>query len=236
MLFSVYFGNIHEELLRAQRYLVRKFAPAYTHIQWRTEWRHPPPGELAGGWTHALAIDEIFGLVHPPERVLMLLDIDCIPLYPGALGPYVEFARAGALAGHAQRANHLDNGAHVYVGPPLLALTYGTWQFALGAPSARCTMRADVCEEWTFRAERARIPVHYQLPERFDCAPFDGRRNPERMQSWPLGPGQPHFGVGTTYRTPYTEREGTWHMFETQAPDGLERFLRKCNEVAEATS
>lgn len=141
-------------------------------------------------------------------HIIVLLDIDCVPLSPLALRWLVRTARAGGLAGNAQRTNSIDNGAHVYAAASCLAVSVGTLD-RLGWPSARPTPRSDCCEEFTWAAEAAGVEVHVLRPVAIDEQPASGY--------WQLNDELGHYGWGTTFGT---EGDGGlfWHAFEYFRP------------------
>jgi len=158
------------------------------------------------------AVDEL------SSHVVVLLDIDCVPLQPAALTWLVTEARSGAIAGNAQRTNSIDNGAHIYAAASCLAVTVGTLD-RLGWPSARPTERSDCCEEFTWAAEAVGVPVRIILPVAIDEEPASGY--------WNLNEDLGHYGWGTTFGTP-GEGGLFWHAFEYfRATESRWQFLQR---------
>jgi hypothetical protein len=113
---SVYMDNIPAPVVQAQRAVLEALAPADFELrQFLT--RHP----------HGEALDELISLAD--AELVVILDIDCVPMTPAAIPELAARAEAGSLAGCVQRANHIANDAHLYVGAFCLAISrgFGAW-------------------------------------------------------------------------------------------------------------
>jgi hypothetical protein len=163
--------------------------------------------------SHGAALDEIMegaGAGGGAELVL-ILDIDCVPLTAAAILALAAQAQAGALAGCVQRANHIDNGAHLYVGAFCLALSRALWE-RLGRPSFEPTGRGDVGEELTYACEAAGAPVAMLWPSRVE------------EPRWDLTEGR-QFGVNTEYGGAFL------HTFNIRSPEYQQRFVARCRAI-----
>lgn len=169
--FSVYQGNIPPEVVSGQHEVVRRFLPAECDFH----------QYLSGH--HAIGINEF--LARHYHDVYVLLDIDCIPLDRQVLPWMIDTARSGALVGCAQRANHLNNGGHIYAGPCGLAFSLDLYDL-IGRPSFCANDRGDVGEELTYRCEERGLPVRLLWPTHV------------AVRKWDLRGGL-YFGHGTTY-------------------------------------
>jgi hypothetical protein len=159
---------------------------------------------------HALGLDEYFhGELH--HDAYLVLDIDCVPTASWVIPWMLENALAGVLIGAAQRANHLDNGAHLYAGPCAVAFSRETYK-RIGRVSFRDTARGDVAEELTYACESFGIPVSLLWPTSV------------AVLRWTLLPSVP-FGLGTTYGGAF------YHAFEISKGLTVGMFLEKCQEV-----
>lgn len=198
--FSVYAGNVHSEVLTYQKMVVDKFLPA------SCEFKQYRPAHWI---SHAAALTECQALNSHP--VTIFLDIDCIPLKAGAFEVLVDEALNGNLVGAVQRANHIENGQHLYAGPFCMAFSNSQYA-ALGRPTLHPTLRGDCAEELTYRWEEAGQPVRLLWPTSV--------RNP----LWPLRDGK-MFGHGTTYN------ELFYHTFEMRGDETRALFVEKCREI-----
>lgn len=196
MIYVSYYPNLAPEILSAHEYVIAHMAKKagisvpYARVRTDEHWR---------------VFDHV--LSRPDTTRAVFLDADCIPTTPEALKNLME--DTGPLFGCAQRANHIENGGHVYVSAFCLSITRDFW-LSIGSPSARPTNRGDVAEEITYAAQkhghrpRASAPVHVVDP------------------LWDLAKGQ-RFGIGTTYAN------GMYHQFHLR--DRHDQFINKCEEV-----
>src|SRR5262249_2573264 len=141
-------------------------------------------------------------------EVVVLLDIDCVPLHATAIPDLVARAARGELAGCVQRANHIENGGHLYGGPFCMALSKKLW-VELGRPSFQPTRRGDVGEEITYRAEARGTPIHMLWPSEVEDP------------VWELTPGV-RFGYNTVYGASFL------HTFEARRADSSRSFVARC--------
>jgi hypothetical protein len=195
---SVYMANLPMTVVSAQRAVLDRLVAEDMAIV-----------QLQTGYIHSVTLDALMALTS--YDILVFLDIDCIPLHRQALKELCAAAAAGELAGAVQRASHLENGGHLYVGPFCMALARETW-LRLGKPSFRETPRGDVGEELTYRCEEQGVPVRFLWPTAVD--------NPV----WPLRDGI-MFGHGTAYADSF------WHAFEIRQPQHRARFLERCRAI-----
>ncbi|MBY0432321.1 MAG: hypothetical protein K2Q10_14080 [Rhodospirillales bacterium] len=187
--------NIPFEVVAAQHEVIRRFLPRGCHFL-----------QILTNRRHAEAVD-IF-LKTSPYDAMVLLDIDCVPLTDEAIPFMLAKAGEGAVVGAAQRANHIDNGGHIYAGPFCMAVHRRTW-VELGSPSFVETPRGDVGEELTWTAEEKGVPVSLLWPSAVETP------------RWPLR-GDRVFGTGTTYDSLF------WHAFEIRSPHQHQRFIERC--------
>jgi hypothetical protein len=194
---SVFQSNIEKQVVASQAEVVRRFLPADCafHQVLVTD--------------HGFGIDECLSRLE--YDLYVMLDIDCIPLNAKALPRLIEIARSNTLIGCVQRANHINNGSHLFAGPCGVAFSRELFE-NLGRPSFRATARGDVGEEVTYRCEEVGYPVELLWPTHV-VAP-----------KWALTDNR-FLGHGTTYA------DALFHAFEIRwkATEGL--FLEKCRQV-----
>lgn len=199
---TVYQDNIPAKVVARQAEVVCRFLPEGCAFEPRRVGHH------------ALGLDDYFRDLR--HDAYLVLDIDCIPIAGWVIPWMLENACAGTLVGAAQRANHLDNGGHLYAGPCALAFSRDTFERA-GRPSFRDTPRGDVGEELTYACERLGIPVALLWPTQVD------------VPRWTLLPGVP-FGLGTTFGG------AVYHAFEIAKGHTAAMFLAECERVLGAES
>ncbi len=142
--------------------------------------------------------------------VLVLWDIDCIPLNADIVHKAIAFADAGGIMGVAQKASHIPNSI-IYAGPAFLAFSMKTWH-DLGSPTFACTERSDCAGELTHKAREKGIEVRLLYPSSV-LDPL-----------WELD-GPVMFGKGTTFG-----QNDIYHAFYSRK-DNKDMFIEKCQEV-----
>ena len=153
-------------------------------------------------------IEEVF--LHSEDNILVLWDIDCIPLNADIVNEAIYFARRGGIMGIAQKANHIPNSI-IYSAPAFTAISRDTY-IAIGSPKFACTPRSDCGGEITHSARqhgvevRLLYPIHSEIP------------------LWQLD-GDIMFGKGTTFG-----KNDIYHAFYSRK-DNTDMFVRKCNEL-----
>jgi len=206
--------NIDPSVCEYQAEVVKRFLPA--------DWNFLQVKAKLQRYSHADAMAVC--IASCPTDVIVLLDIDCVPLKESALPFLYDHAKVGTLIGAAQRANHIPNGAHIYAGPFCMAFSRQMYT-ALGSPVLREAMlegpyrptpgqRGDVCEELTYVWEQYKHKVTLLRPTAVE------------KPLWNLEPGRERFGHGTTYGDLF------YHAFEARiSKDRQSRFIEKCKQV-----
>lgn len=228
---SFFMDNISMKTVEYQKAVVDKFNRSkYPHYIMKTNAAH---GHSIDYFWHLnkVPVESLDGSSIPPQvdyDIVVILDIDAIPLSADALDYYVEEAAKGKLIGNAQRTNHLDNNQHVFAAPSTSAISRETF-VKIGAPSAMETDRSDVLEEYTWAAQSAGVSVDLVMPLRYDKAPMRYDWETDRLPFWPLADGMPVYGMGTTYG-----RDGKdlfFHNFQIRMPGQESAFWTKCEEI-----
>ena len=195
---SIYMDNIPSEVVRAQREVLAALAPPDFAVE-----------QVLTQRAHGAALDEI--VAGAEAELVLILDIDCVPLTREAIPALAAEAQAGALAGCVQRANHIDNGAHLYIGAFCMAVSRPLWD-RLGRPSFEPTPRGDVGEELTYRCEAAGAALAMLWPSEVE------------EPHWDLTEGR-RFGVNTEYGGAFL------HTFNIRAPQYQQRFVERCRTI-----
>jgi hypothetical protein len=194
-------GNINPKIVEYQRRCVERYLPhAWIYHQHYTE------------ESHGSALNQC--LRDAKEDVIVLLDIDCIPLSRASFSLLRHYAEKGVLTGAVQRANHVSNREHLYVGPFCMALSRSAYN-SLGRPSFSETDRGDVGEELTYRWQETKGSIFFLWPSHVE------------NQVWPLI-GEAQFGYGTTYDGLF------YHAFCIREGVTSDLFITRCKRVMSA--
>jgi len=197
---SFHMDNIPDSIVTSQRLVLKRFVPSDFEVR-----------QILTRGSHAAAIDDF--MTNTAHDLVVILDIDCVPLNSHAIPALAAHAARGQLAGCVQRANHLSNEGHLYVGPFCMAVTMHLWK-QLGCPSFAPTDRGDVGEELTYRCEALGHPVHTIWPSSVGTA------------QWKLTDDR-EFGLNTEY-------EGTFfHTFGIREPANQRQFIERCQRIME---
>lgn len=193
---SLYWDNVDPRLVAAQRNVFAKLGYPVT--------QHHLNGKDHGQW-----IEEVLNAAGDQE-VVVITDIDCIPLTSAAMKKAIDSALSGQIFGCAQSANHLDS-SFVYAGPMFLAMTGGTWK-KLSAPSMKASAHFDVGGQLTHQALEAGIGVELVYPTEVG------------VPKWLLG-DKGVFGAFTVYERNYL------HLFESRNNSLIENFVDLANDI-----
>lgn len=201
--YSVYTGNVDSKVLEVQKKVVEHFLPeGWTFEQY----------QYSNVENDSVALDSC--VKKNKNEIIVFLDIDCIPLNEEALPELAAKAKEDTLIGAIQRANHIDNKGHLYVGPFCMAFKVAKYQ-ELGSPSFIYTNRGDRGEELTYKWEDANLPVTMMWPSHVE------------LPMWALKNGI-MFGLGTTYDGNF------YHSFGIRESQMHDRFIQKCNEIIQS--
>jgi hypothetical protein len=197
--FSVYMDNVSPKVAEAQERVVRHFLPeGWEFAQY-----------LAGGRSHPteLTICQASNTL----ALTVFLDIDCIPLSRSAFEFIGNRAEHGVLVGAVQRANHINNNRHLYVGPSCMAFNNRRYM-EYGSPQFFETDRGDVGEELTYCWQERFGEISFLWPSHVNTPKWDL----DAVSGMRLG-------LGTTFDDLF------YHEFCARESAG--NFVRKCNEV-----
>jgi hypothetical protein len=169
-LFSLYWDNIDERIVRHQKQI-------FDHFQLPLK-QHRIDGLDHGEW-----MDWVMSF-HDMD-VILFADIDCIPLNATIVVQSLEKAANGILLGATGCANHLDP-SRAFAAPFWCAINRHQW-VAANRPSAKASRMCDVAQNWT--------DAFALRGQKIELLPVTGCEQPK----WNL-PGKPlGFGIGTTY-------------------------------------
>jgi len=205
---SVYFRNISEEVVESQRVCVERFLPEGWEFR---QYLHIARGEA---YPHAFALDKCVKENKSPLTVI--LDIDCIPIHENAFPILLALANVGSLTGAVQRANHIENNKHLYVGPFCMAFLNAYYE-KFGCPSFKETPRGDCGEELTYRWQEEEWPIAFIFPTKVDTP------------LWDID-GKEKFGLGTVYGNIF------YHHFNIRNTAMQQSFVKKCNLVLQGAA
>lgn len=235
---TFFMNNIDIKVVQKQREVVAKFNKSgIEHYSVQTGFEHGLSMDLA--WQLNGVEMATIGANNAPKRfdfdVLVFLDVDALPLNFDALDYIVERAAVGqVLCGDVQNTNHLENGKHLFVAPSVLAVSEDTF-VAMGKPSGRPTLRSDVAEEYTWFAEKNKVPVEYFLPLSFEAAPAE--KAYWDLQNESIPEQYRKYGRGTTFGlTPDGDHQPDtkpmfWHNFQSFHPGQQDRFMKKAEAL-----
>lgn len=159
--------------------------------------------------------------------VILMFDIDCIPLNSDVLQYMFDKAMKGFIIGNIQRSNHIDNGEHVYVAPSAICISKDIYEM-LGRPSFGPTKRSDIGEELCYIAEEKNIPLETFLPKHSQEFPLNEKGQPQDL--WNLKENMPKYGIGTTFVN-LENKEMTYHLFQSRVHKFNQLFFDKCINV-----
>lgn len=171
------------------------------------------------------AIDYAFNKLFYEDKydVILMLDIDCIPLDSYAIEYVFNKALQGYIIGNIQRSNHINNNEHVYIAPSAICISKKTFE-KLNKPSFAPTYRSDIGEELCFMAEEQDIPLEMFLPKNYEQLPLN-ENNP-----WELKNDMPRYGIGTTF-IDSKEKEMFYHLFQSRYHKFNNLFFDKCISI-----
>jgi hypothetical protein len=170
---------------------------------------------MVENWTtHGDAVDNYLKDINDPEEIIVLFDIDAIPLNKKIIPLAVEWAKNNVgLFGNAQVAPNLKppHNKFIFAAPSFLVFSLRTYN-ELGRPSFNVTNRSDCAAELSHIAKEKGLPINLLLPNHAEDIKFDLD-------------GYHSFGHGTTYGN------NTYHAFESRFGKKDVFFINKCNSI-----
>ncbi|MEE3663326.1 hypothetical protein V2I52_15510 [Brenneria sp. g21c3] len=196
-IFSFYWNNIDPRLVNSQRKVFQSFGLTIEQHN-----RH--------GMDHGLWMEEILNTAKDNE-IIIIVDIDCIPLNREAVQKAIDVAQSGAVFGCAQSANHIDH-RYIYAGPMFFAIKAETWR-ALGRPSMQASDKFDVGGQLTAAALQNNVNIEMVYPSH------------SAVPKWLLG-DKYIYGLFTIYE------DGYLHLFESRNKAMIECFIEIADEIS----
>jgi hypothetical protein len=170
---------------------------------------------MVENWTtHGDAVDNYLKDINDPEEIIVLFDVDAIPLNKKIIPMAVEWAKNNiGLFGNSQVAPNLKppHNKFIYAAPSFLVFSIRTYN-ELGRPSFNTTQRSDCGGELSHIAKEKGLPINLLLPNYAEDIKFDLD-------------GYHSFGHGTTYGN------NTYHAFESRFGKKDVFFINKCNSI-----
>lgn len=199
---TFYTDNIDPKIPEMQKAVFNKFGLEINQIK------------LSGAdWKgHGGSIDDFINEVflHSEDNILVLWDIDCIPLNLDIVNEAISFADNGGIFGIAQKASHIPNSI-IYSAPAFTAISRETYAL-IGQPKWACTDISDCGGMITHFAREKGVEVRLLYPTSV-IKPL-----------WSLD-GYIMFGKGTTFG-----KNDIYHAFYSRKDNG-NMFVDKCNEL-----
>ncbi|MEI7198918.1 hypothetical protein WCT67_01840 [Pectobacterium parvum] len=193
---TLYWNNVDIRLVDSQRKVFEKFG---FHIE-----QHNIHDMDHGVWMTDI-LDNT-----PDNNVVIIVDIDCIPLNAKAVEKAITSAHSGHIYGCAQSANHIDYN-YVYAAPMFLALTGKTWR-KVGRPTLLANKEFDVGGKLTLAAQNSGYTVDLVYPTDY------------AVPKWLLGNSHV-YGLFTIYENDYL------HLFESRNQHLIECFIDIASEI-----
>ncbi len=198
---TFYTDNVDPRIPEMQKKVFGMFGIPLHQIKPRNWEGH---GGTIDGWLEVVSLMQSMR-----DEVIILWDIDCIPLQKDIVNKAEIFARNGGIIGVAQKASHIPNSI-VYAGPAFLAFSMKTYK-ALGSPTFTCTDRSDCGGELTYKAIESGLEMILLRPTHVEKPMWDLTENTK-------------FGPGTTFDNVI------YHAFYSRKNNG-DMFIKKCEEV-----
>jgi hypothetical protein len=181
---SVYMDNIPKEMREAQMAV----------------WEHFYPSMMSHHHTylsHGKTLDKL--LEYTDADILILCDIDAIPLNAQIVFKIALQASIYGLCGNAQSTSHIGDYSHVFVAPSFMAIDVAKYK-AIGSPSFEPTSRADVAQEVTYAFERNGYLPRFLFPINYESPPVPVRLPDGRISNpayWETNGYK--YGLNTTF-------------------------------------
>jgi hypothetical protein len=170
---------------------------------------------MVDNWTtHGDAVDNYLKNLNDPDEIIVLFDIDAIPLNKKIIPLAVEWSKNNiGLFGNAQVAPKLTppNNEFIFAAPSFLVFSIRTYN-ELGRPSFNVTNRSDCAGELSHIATEKGLLINLQYPNHVEIPNF----KLDETHS---------FGYGTTYCN------NTYHAFESRFGKKDVLFINKCNSI-----
>lgn len=218
-IFTYYNFQVDPELVKYQYQVINKFNTledcTFEPLQYNASEYEISPDKVMD-----YAIPHLF--YEKNYDIILVLDVDCIPLSTESLEYTFKRASEGALIGNVQRSCHIKNDEHLYVAPSCMGISKDTYEKYNDLKFA-ITDRGDIAEEYTYLAEEKNIDVEMFMPSSFE-------RRPRHGTIWNLGENKEEYGIGTVFSKDDGE-EMFFHLFESRLSIWNSIFYDKCENI-----
>ena len=161
--------------------------------------------------SHGKSVDDYLKLITDPREIIVLFDIDAIPLNSTIIKDAVKWCSDNiGIYSVAQKAVNLKNPI-IHAAPSFMVFSIETFNL-LGRPTFTTNLRSDCGGEMTHSARDKGIEIRMLYPS-----------NVETPHSQLDGPIM--FGYGTTYG------HQIYHSFESRFKSKDGYFINKCNSI-----
>lgn len=218
-IFTYHNRQISPKIVSLQQEVVEKFSSKLS-IDYKKAFYSEPDGVVYPDNVIDVYLNELF--YQHEYDVILILDIDCIPLNTDALETTFEMISHNWLVGNAQRSHHLDNNQHIFCGASCVGISKQLYE-ELGKPSAEPNSRSDICEEYTWLAEEAGKTVKFFKPLGYQKLPYN------ETKPWALNHEMNSYGIGTTFC--YDDIPFYYHLFQSRLGLYDDLFIRKCESI-----
>lgn len=164
--------------------------------------------------SHGQAIDDFLTPIQDENEIIVLFDIDCIPLNSNYILECVNWAKENiGIIGNSQTAPNLKPPFNnfVYIGPSFMVFSIKTYNM-LGRPSFNENKRSDCGGEMTHLCLEKNLKIKLLYPTNVMIKTFKLDEN-----RW--------YGYGTTYE------DSIFHSFESRFNKKDSLFINKCKEI-----
>lgn len=199
MIFTVYNKKINSNIVRLQKAVFQKYNVDLNQIK-------------IDNWVnHGESVDNILKEYNDPNEIIVLFDIDSIPLNKEIVPSAIEWAKNNTgIFSVAQRAVNIKN-SKVHGGPAFMVFSIDTFN-KLGRPSFTETYRSDCGGELTHLVRENNFELKLLYPSHVE-------------KKTHVLEGDIMFGMGTTYEN------SIYHAFESRFTKNDHYFLNKCNSI-----
>jgi hypothetical protein len=199
MIFTVYNDKINQNIVDLQKKIFEIYGESINQIK-------------IDNWvSHGKSIDDILEKMVNPEDVVVIFDIDSIPLNSDIISKSVKWCQENVgFISVAQRAVKLKNPI-IHGGPAFMVFSIDTFN-KLGRPSFETNLRSDCGAEMTYEARERGIEVRLMYPTSVEREDF-------------ILDGNIKFGMGTNYEN------NIYHAFESRFDKRSHYFINKCETI-----
>lgn len=161
--------------------------------------------------THGDAVNQYLSNINDENEIIVLFDIDCIPLNDSVIHKAVDWCRNNVgIFSLAQKAVKLKDPI-IHAAPAFMVFSIKTYNL-LGRPSFETNLRSDCGAEMTHAARQKGVEIRMLYPSHVE--------SPYAQLDGPI-----QFGYGTTYG------HEIYHAFESRFKQRDSYFLNKCNSI-----